>query len=110
MNLFKNTTFGVCLLFLISCTSTPVGKLEVDTISKPAKGWVTMMFDIDESGHPINIKVIDASPEKVFNRSAIREVASWKYKPEFVDGVAVVQKDLEVRLDFELDESREDKN
>ena len=110
-SVLKKINLGVCLLFIVSCASTPENKtIESAVVQSPAdKGYVKLSFDIDESGNPINIKILDASPKQVFDRSAIKALTKWKYKPKFVDGVAVVQKDLEVRLDFKLDEPSDDK-
>ena len=66
------------------------------------EGYVQMNFDISESGDPINIKVIKSVPEQVFDKAAVKALSNWKYAPKVVDGIAVKQKNLEVRLDFKL--------
>lgn len=74
--------------------------------TEPGMGFVLLSFDIDEAGKPINIRVIDSEPKLIFDKSAMSALSKWKYKPKVVDGVAVIQKNLKVQLDFELDEGR----
>jgi len=65
--------------------------------------WVEMSFDISELGQPTNIKVIKSTHKGLLDKAAIRALEKWKYKPKIVDGVAVVQKDLKVRLQFDIE-------
>ena len=75
------------------------------TSSEPIKeGWVELAFDIDKSGNPINISVLDSHPEDVFDNEGIRALTKWKYKPKLVNGSPVVQKDLRVKLEFKLND------
>jgi TonB family protein len=71
--------------------------------SKP-EGWVELVFDIDKSGNPINISVVDSHPDGVFENEGIIALTKWKYKPKLVEGSPVVQKGLRVKLDFILDD------
>ena len=80
---------------ITGCKSTSINNLDI--------GYVKLSFDINESGEATNIKVIEAKPEQVFNKAAVRALSKWKYKPKIVDGVATYQKDLTVQLDFERD-------
>ena len=95
-DVFKTFALGLLLLLTLSCGATQ------KDFGDP---WVRLTFDISETGNPINIKVTDADPKKIFDDAAIRAIEKWKYKPKLVDGVAVVQKDLEVQLDFKLDDA-----
>lgn len=69
------------------------------------EGWVQLMFDINEIGEVINVKVVDSKPRKIFNKEATRALRKWKYRSKSVDGVAVVQHGMTVRLDFNMDQS-----
>jgi hypothetical protein len=62
--------------------------------------FVKMSFDISEEGKPINIVVLDAQPDTSNKLNAIAALSKWVYKPKLVDGVAVLQKDLKVQLEF----------
>lgn len=65
-------------------------------------GWVHLEFTVTETGAVVNARVIDADPPSIFNRSAIRAVERWKYKPMMVNGKPVAWK-TEVVLTFELE-------
>ena len=67
------------------------------------EGWVLLKFDVTTTGATTNVKVIDASPKRIFDRAAARAVSKWKYRPKIVDGKAYPKKGLEVRLRFKLD-------
>ena len=43
-------------------------------------GYVTLRFLVDEAGQVTAIDTLDAYPEKVFNKSAIRAVKQWQYE------------------------------
>ena len=49
------------------------------------------------------MNVIDAEPKRVFDKEAKRALRKWKYKPKVVDGKAMKQVGLTVRLDFNMD-------
>ena len=66
------------------------------------EGWVTLKFDITTTGATSNVKVVDASPKRIFDRAAKRAVSKWKYRPKIVDGKAMVKKNIKVRLTFKL--------
>jgi TonB family protein len=95
-DIFKKVVIAASLFTILSCASTP---------DKSREGWVRLSFDISETGNPINIKVIEANPERIFDNAAIKALTKWKYRPKFINGVAVIQRDLEVHLDFKLDET-----
>uniref|UniRef100_A0A486XW34 Protein TonB n=1 Tax=Rheinheimera sp. BAL341 TaxID=1708203 RepID=A0A486XW34_9GAMM len=65
-------------------------------------GWVQLAFSIDTSGSVTDVSVIAAEPARVFDREAIRALKRWKYQPKIVDGVAVIQPNMQVQLDFTL--------
>jgi len=67
------------------------------------EGYVIVEFDISAVGSVTNVSVIEANPKRVFNRSAVRAIKGWKYKPKVVEGNPVVQIKQQVRLDFTLD-------
>ena len=69
------------------------------------EGWVKLAFSIEKDGSVSNIKVIDAQPRSTFDREARRALAKWKYKPQIVNGEAVVRHGLQVMLAFNLDKT-----
>ena len=42
-------------------------------------------------------------PSSIFNRSALKAVRKFKYKPKVVDGQPVEQQMQNIRLSFEMD-------
>jgi protein TonB len=105
----------ISLFLFMGCSSTPLPDRSNAALQETAnptypihaarnriEGYVQMSFDISESGDPINIKIIKSVPEQVFDKAAVKALSNWKYAPKVVNGNAVKQKDLEVRLDFKL--------
>ncbi|HAT40306.1 MAG TPA: hypothetical protein DCS87_01090 [Rheinheimera sp.] len=61
-----------------------------------------MQFDIDEQGHPVNIKAIESQPAGRYSEEAIKALAKWRYAPRIEQGKPVIKKNQKVRLDFNL--------
>ncbi|PAJ72463.1 energy transducer TonB [Pseudoalteromonas sp. NBT06-2] len=55
---------------------------------KGLEGWVWLEFDIDASGAVKDIEILDAYPNKTFNRAITNAVHRWKYKPYVENGKA----------------------
>ncbi|PQJ63796.1 energy transducer TonB [Vibrio chagasii] len=68
-----------------------------------AEGFVIMSFTIDETGRPVDIKVTDANPRRMFEREAMRALKNWKYQPKVVDGKAIAQVGQTVTIEFKLE-------
>ena len=66
------------------------------------EGWVLVEFSITALGTVKNAKVIQSEPGKIFNRSALKAVGKWKYKPRIEDGVAMETHGHRKRLKFTL--------
>ncbi|MEL7046985.1 MAG: TonB family protein, partial [Pseudomonadota bacterium] len=73
-------------------------------IARGIQGFVDLAFDITAAGTTSNIRVIEAQPEGVFERAAIRALEKWKYKVPVVDGTPQGQVDMMTRLTFQLEE------
>ncbi|PAR31308.1 energy transducer TonB [Vibrio metoecus] len=71
-------------------------------LQRGVEGYVTLRFNIDELGKTRDIEVVDANPKRYFEREAMLALLNWKYQPKIVDGKAVVQTGLTVRLEFKL--------
>ncbi|MEO3867143.1 TonB family protein [Rheinheimera fenheensis] len=59
-------------------------------------GYVTLRFLVDEAGQVTAIDSLDAYPDKVFNKSAMRAVKRWQYEATGAKHM------LKVRLDYSL--------
>ena len=47
---------------------------------KKQDGFVQLAFDIDKGGLVSNVKVIDAKPKGIFEKSSIKAIKRWKFK------------------------------
>ncbi|MBA6289348.1 energy transducer TonB [Colwellia sp. MB3u-4] len=87
--------------------ATPIVRIEpkypIQAARDGKEGWVTLSFTINEIGGVEDVDVIEAEPRRVFDREAKRALRKWKYKPKVVDGKAMRQPGLTVRLDFKMD-------
>lgn len=70
---------------------------------KGIEGYVDVLFDVTEIGTTTNIRVVGFSPSTIFNKSVIKSIKGWKYKPNVVDGIAVKTFDIKERIRFNLD-------
>lgn len=88
--------------------ATPVVRMEpkypIDAARNGIQGWVELRFSIDELGQVQDVAVINSEPGRVFDQAAMQALKRWKYRPKVVDGKAIVQTDLAVRLDFNLEQ------
>ena len=71
--------------------------------SKGVEGYVDVMFDVTELGSTDNIRIVGYVPSAVFNKSVIKAVKGWKYKPNQVEGVAVRTFDVKDRVRFTME-------
>ena len=55
------------------------------------EGWVKIEFTVSTTGSVIHPKVIEAKPARIFNREALRAISKYRFKPKYVNGVAVEQ-------------------
>ncbi|MBT1449791.1 energy transducer TonB [Glaciecola sp. XM2] len=99
----------ICLILLVSASVSNAISLDdskkADILNSPtSERWVELSFDITESGTVVNIKVIKSTHQGVFDKAAINALEKWKYQPKIVDGVAVAQKDMKVRLQFDIED------
>lgn len=86
--------------------AAPLVRVEPDYPRKAAEqgieGWVVLRFDIGTAGQVQNAKVVKAQPPRVFDKSALRAVKRWKYRPTIVKGKAIVKPGVKVKLSFNL--------
>ena len=77
----------------------------VEAAKNGIEGWVKLSFSIDETGTVVEVKVIDSEPKRIFDREAVKALKSWKYQPQWANGKAIMQRNLQVQLDFSLDKA-----
>lgn len=68
-------------------------------------GWCIVSFTVNAAGNveEDTIKVIDAEPADIFDRSSISAAAKFKFQPRVVDGQAVPVSDVEYTFRYELE-------
>lgn len=71
--------------------------------TKGIEGYVDVMFDVTELGFTDNIRIIGYVPSTVFNKSVLKAVKGWRYKPNEVNGVAVRTPDVKDRIRFAME-------
>lgn len=74
-----------------------------EAIERGAEGYVDVIFDITPTGTTTNVRVLAAEPKRIFNRSAVKAVKRWKYRPQIEGGVAVAVTEVVARVHFELE-------
>ncbi|MDE1513804.1 MAG: energy transducer TonB [Vibrio sp.] len=73
-------------------------------LQRRVEGYVILRFSIDELGKTRDIEVVEANPQRYFEREAMMALRNWKYQPKMVDGKAVSQLGQTVRLEFKLNQ------
>jgi periplasmic protein TonB len=68
------------------------------------EGWVLLQFTVSDHGLVINPRVVDADPPGIFNRSAMRTIVKWKYKPRTYGGKAAPSPDVQHMLTYQLND------
>lgn len=61
-------------------------------------GHVIVLFDIDNHGRVDNIRITEAKPNNIFNRSVIQAMKRWKYPPR-------AKRDLKIKIIFNRNKS-----
>lgn len=88
--------------------ATPLVRVEprfpTEALRQGIVGWVVLNFSIDETGSVTDISVVAAEPRNIFDREAIRALRRWKYQPQLVEGKPIKQNNLQVQLDFQLEQ------
>ncbi len=69
--------------------------------NRRVEGWVKVEFTITKDGSVKDAIVVDAQPDKVFNRAALQAIKRWKFKAKVIAGEAFEQRAVQV-LQFKL--------
>jgi len=65
------------------------------------EGWVLVEFDVLENGTVANIRIV-ASSDDMFEKSARRAAAKFRFKPRVVDGIAVSTNNVRNLIRYEM--------
>ena len=72
-------------------------------IAKGIEGYVDMKFTVSRTGTVVD-PVVTFSSSALFDKAAERAVLKFKYKPRFVEGVAVAVPGVRTRFTFNLEQ------
>jgi protein TonB len=67
------------------------------------EGWVKLTFTINKLGEVTQIKVLDSSPKRIFDKAAKQALKKWKYRAKKENGRIIEQKNLLIQLDFNME-------
>lgn len=67
---------------------------------EPYAGWVVIQFDVTEHGRIRDVEVLESVPDGLMDFRTRRALRSSRYRPRFVDGVAVATENVRRRFDF----------
>jgi len=68
-----------------------------------SNGFVRLCFTVSPDGSPSEIEVVESEPKRVFDKSAKRAVYRWKFKPAYIDNIAVEQHNMCYTMEFNLE-------
>ena len=85
---------------------TPVARVPpvypISARRKGVEGWVRVEFEVDEQGQVGRIQVAESEPPGIFDRSVIRCISKWRYRPGTIEGVPVLVR-MTKTIRFELE-------
>ncbi len=79
-----------------------------NAVDRGIEGLVIVQFDISESGHVEEPKIVHSQPRKVFDRAVMKALKKSKYRPMEVEGRATKIKNVTESYYFRLFESATD--
>ena len=68
------------------------------------EGWVKVEFTVSKSGTVTEASVVESRPRRIFDRSALKAIRKWRFKPRVADGEAVSRRATQV-FEFKLAEN-----
>lgn len=71
-------------------------------LQRGIEGFVDVEFIVTKQGSVRDPKVVQASPEGIFEQAAMDATLKYKYKPRVVNGEAMEVSGVEVRVTFEI--------
>ena len=96
--------------FILDLDYTPMNKATPEypkqAMLDNIEGYVIVRYDIDEKGSAVNPSVVTAKPPDIFNQSALASVATFKYRPRYIDGIPTVVSGAMSKILFTLSNDR----
>lgn len=110
----NRSRFVLLLVLMAGCSAAPRPLQFVsgpDPVYPPGarsagvEGQVTVRYDVSAEGTVMNLRVVEAVPEAVFDRAVLEAVARWRFRAPVVDGRNVVLRGRVSTLEFRLGEN-----
>lgn len=74
-----------------------------NALRKGIEGKVIVQFDIDEFGEVFNVRIVYASPHKVFEKSVLKALDKSQFSPMEIQGRPVITKNISETFSFRLE-------
>lgn len=71
-------------------------------LARGIEGWVLVEFTVTESGTVKDAMVVEAEPERIFDRAALAAAEKFRYKPRVINGKPVEVAGVQNLIRFEL--------
>ena len=68
---------------------TPAPKYPATAAAQKIGGMVVLEIDIDATGKPVNVEVVQSEPSGVFDRATVDAVRQWQFTPQMDNGKPV---------------------
>lgn len=76
-----------------------------EALMQGIEGWVKVEFTIREDGSVTDPQVVESEPRRLFDRSALRAITRWRFRPRIVDGRPVERRATQV-IEFNLEDAQ----
>jgi protein TonB len=73
-------------------------------LSRGIQGYVIVQFTVTKQGTTRDVKVVEAKPPGIFDRSAIQAAQKFKYKPRVVDGEPIEVPGVQNKITFVIED------
>lgn len=73
-------------------------------LRRNVEGYAVVGFSVNELGQVFDAFIIESEPQGVFERSALKAISKFKYKPKMVNGKAVVTHRQRYMFTYRLDD------
>ena len=72
-------------------------------LTRGIEGYVIIQYTVTKQGTTKDGIVVEAQPEKIFDKAALKSASRYKYKPRVINGLAVEVPGVRTRITFEID-------
>lgn len=72
-------------------------------LTRGIEGYVIIQYTVTKQGTTRDGIVVEAQPEKIFDKAALKSASRYKYKPRVINGRAVEVPGVRTRITFKID-------